>query len=50
MDRFWAWVQTTPPAHDAPIDREAIAAIRLVAQHDPYDVTIALLPLVQEAI
>jgi hypothetical protein len=42
LDAFWTWMQTTPPAHDTPIDRDAVAAIRLVGQRDPYDVTLTL--------
>jgi hypothetical protein len=42
LDGFWTWMQTTPPAHDTPIDRDAVAAIRLVGQRDPYDVTLTL--------
>jgi hypothetical protein len=42
LDGFWTWMQTTPPAHDSPITRDAVAAIRLVGQRDPYDVTLTL--------
>jgi len=49
LDTFWTWMQTTPPAHDTPIARDAVAAIRLIGQRDPYDVTLTLQALTEDS-
>lgn len=42
LDGFWDWAQSTPTAAESPIALEAVAAIRLIGQRDPYDVTVAM--------